>query len=169
MDFKIFLVTLVLMLVSGINANHTIPLKPEMKFHQLSDESLYMIIKLYGIKFPEIVYSQAVLESSQFNSELFVRTKNLFGMKQPNYRETTSLGKSNDGYAQYDHWMMSVRDYHFWQKNNMNESVDSRDEYFKLLSRQYAEDRKYIVKLKNIIKNNNNSFKYWNNKDFVEK
>lgn len=159
MDFKIILVTLVLMIVTGINANHAVPVSLEMKYNKVDDESLYRIIKLYGIKFPEIVFSQAILESSDFDSELFNRTKNLFGMKQPNYRETTSLGRSKDGYAQYNHWILSVKDYQLWQKNNMNESICTREQYFRLLSKNYAEDRRYVLKLKDIIKRNKIFFK----------
>lgn len=158
MDFKICLITLVLIIVGGVKANNFVKTYTGIHHDKLNSESLYKIILLYDIKFPEVVYAQAVLESSQFNSELFLRTNNLFGMKYPNVRRTTSSGKSEDGYAEYHHWTSSVIDYHLWQKNNMKEHINSQSEYFRLLSRNYAEDKKYVNKLKNIIDRNNNFF-----------
>lgn len=158
MNFKIFLVTLVLMLVTAINANNSLITNEPLVYDELDEEKLYLIIKLYDIKFPEIVFAQAILESSRFNSELFSRTKNLFGMKYPRVRETTSLGKSSDNYAIYHHWYMSVSDYRLWQKSNMNDNVDTESDYFRLLSNNYAEDRKYITKIKKVMKDYNNLF-----------
>lgn len=157
MNFKIFLITLVLMVVGGIKANNfTVNYKEH--YDELTSKSLYQVILLYNIEFPEVVYAQAVLESSEFNSELFLRTNNLFGMKYPNVRKTTSSGKSKDGYAEYQHWISSVTDYQLWQKTNMKENVYSQSEYFNLLSRNYAEDKKYVSKLKNIISRNSDFF-----------
>lgn len=150
--------TLVMMIVGIVKANNFTEIKHKEEFNELNLESLYNKILSCNIKFPKIVFAQAVLESSQFNSELFLRTNNLFGMKYPNVRKTTSIGESNDGYAKYDHWVSSVTDYQLWQKNNMSKDVNSQSEYFDLLSRNYAEDRKYINKLKNIISRNNDFF-----------
>lgn len=158
MDFKIILITLVLMIVGGIKANNFTNTNYKKQYEELSSESLYDILLFYDIKFPEVVFAQAILESSQFNSELFLRTNNLFGMKYPNVRKTTSIGKSKDGYAKYQHWIYSVTDYHLWQKNNIGKNIETQSEYFDLLSRNYAEDRKYIHKLKDIINRNDNFF-----------
>lgn len=158
MNFKIFLVTLVLMLVTAINANNSLIIYRPTVLHELNEEKLYLIIKLYNIKFPDIVFAQAILESSRFNSELFSRTKNLFGMKYPRVRKTTSLRKSSDNYAVYDHWFMSVNDYQLWQKSNMRDNIYSESDYFRLLSNNYAEDRKYVTKIKKIMKDYNNFF-----------
>ena len=49
----------------------------------ITKENLYEQIMKYGIKFPDVVFAQAVLESGQFTSKLFKSANNLFGMKIP--------------------------------------------------------------------------------------
>ena len=67
-----------------------------------------------NIKFPHIVYAQAVLETGNFNSKIFTANHNLFGMKQARVRATTNLG-SELGHAMYGHWRESVVDYALFQ------------------------------------------------------
>lgn len=99
----------------------------------------YLMISLLNkkVKFPEIVYTQAVLETENFTSELCNKHHNLFGLYNSKKQEF----------------------YHF---NNWEESIDAyinyiqykyKDgDYFKFLdSIGYAEDPNYIKKLKIIL------------------
>ena len=55
---------------------------------------LYTEILKSDIIYPDIVFAQAILETGEFTSEIFHLNRNLFGMKFPRIRKTTSLGKS---------------------------------------------------------------------------
>lgn len=134
--------------------NNLIP-KYDLENNSITNELLYFKIKTSGILFPEVVYSQALIESGNFSSEVFVCTNNLFGMKQPKVRDTYSLGKSNLGYASYFSWKSSVDDYKLWQDRALrNKTLKTQKEYLEYLGRVYAEDKQYIMKLQKIIHTN---------------
>lgn len=113
----------------------------------ISDSLLYNEIKRIGIKFPEIVFKQALLETGYFKSKLFRHNNNLFGMKHPRNRITISRGNLN-GYAYYSSWKESVIDYGLWQRYNFTDGTEV--DYYNLLKNVYAEDNKYIYKLRNL-------------------
>ena len=113
---------------------------------------LYEQIIKAGVKFPEIVFAQAVLESAHFKSPLFERGNNLFGMQYPKKRETTAISSTN-GYSRYENWHESVYDYKLWQDFLFDKRGElTQDEYFAYLNMWYAEDKKYVAKVKNKIK-----------------
>ena len=113
---------------------------------------LYEQIVASGVKFPEIVFAQAVLESGHFTSSLFERANNLFGMKLPRKRETTAIGSTN-GYSKYENWHQSVYDYKLWQEFLFDRRGElSKAEYYAYLDKWYAEDKLYVSKIKNKIK-----------------
>ena len=102
------------------------------------------------IEHPQIVFSQAVLETGNFTSELFLCGHNLFGMRLARVRETTAIGQW-DHHAKYEHWYDSIKDYRLWQEWYSN-SGKSLNEYFSFLQDiNYATDKNYINKLKSII------------------
>jgi len=74
---------------------------------------LYQYLLLSEVKQPEIVFAQAILESAHFNSKLFLKYKNLFGMKESS--RMFSIGENSLGYASYGHWTEAVKDYKAWQ------------------------------------------------------
>lgn len=114
---------------------------------------LYTEILKTDIKFPDIVFAQAVLESGNFTSDVFLENKNLFGMKFPNRRQTLSVGKSDSGYAIYNKWKDSVYDYQLWQEFSIGCKEEMTiNQYYTLLSRVYAEDRNYVNKIKDVLK-----------------
>lgn len=117
---------------------------PEISYHEV-----YYSIVQNDIKFPEIVFAQTLIETGYFTSDLLYSENNLFGMKYPRIRKTTSSGKSKGGYASYNVWTDSVEDYYLWQKSVLkNKNIDSEEDYLKLLGRIYAEDKKYVDKIK---------------------
>lgn len=118
-----------------------------------SEKEFVLFLKEINIKYPHIVYAQALVESSHFSSDIFKYNHNLFGMKQPRVRCTLAKGTKRN-HAYFDHWTESVIDYALYQSAYMR-NIKSEEDYFAHLSRTYAEDPQYISKLKSIISNNN--------------
>jgi flagellum-specific peptidoglycan hydrolase FlgJ len=125
----------------------------------ITKESLYEQIKKYGIKFPDVVFAQAILESGQFTSMLFKSANNLFGMKIPTKRESSANGKTKSGYSSYEDWNFSVYDYFLWQDYMLRNKGDlTKNQYLALLGKVYAEDPQYVNKLKRRISEYNHIF-----------
>lgn len=83
-----------------------------------------------------IVLAQARLESGNFKSDFYRQTNNLFGLKK---------GKK---YATYKTWRDSIKDYKLRISSRYNGGS-----YYKFLQRiGYASDKKYIYKVKKIVK-----------------
>lgn len=102
-----------------------------------------------NVKFPDIVYAQARLETNGFKSRIFRENNNLFGMKQSTRRSSTNKGEQF-GHAYYDNWRESVLDYALWQCRYLS-TVDTRSEYLHYLKTTYAEDPNYYNKLIKIL------------------
>lgn len=118
----------------------------------ITHELLYEQITEKNIKFPEVVFAQAVLESGHFKAPIFTTKNNLFGMKVPKKRETTAINKGKKGYAKYHSWDSSVDDYLLWQEFTLkNKSQLTKSQYLSLLGKIYAKDKKYISSLKRVI------------------
>lgn len=114
-------------------------------------DTVMQLIYENGIEHPDIVYAQILLETGHFSSELFKNANNLFGMKQAKVRETTNIGEYKN-HAKYASIYDSVKDYKLWQQTYA--SGMNRSEYLSYLNRVYAEDAKYVNKLKRIIRQN---------------
>jgi len=128
--------------------NDTILVSDSIDF---SKKELKKYIKHLNLKHPDIVYAQAVLETGNFKSKLFVNNNNLFGFKEPKVRSNTARG-SVSGYAYYSSWRQSVIDYALYQSSYIRKL--NREAYFDYLDKNYAEDPNYSKKLKEIIKRN---------------
>lgn len=102
-----------------------------------------------GVKYVDVALAQAILESDNFKSGRFKRDHNIFGMKHPKKRKTTSIG-GNSGWAKYKNWKDSCRDYLFWQQ--MHSKADTRTKYLSLLGVKYCPDKGYVNKVKTIMK-----------------
>ncbi len=112
------------------------------------------------IKHPQIVYTQAILETGAFQSKIFKENNNLFGMRyihdckcsitRNGTRITTALG-SRYKHAFYSSWQQSVDDYLHWQSMFKRTPIETRKQYFDLLHKRYAEDKRYVAVLKKII------------------
>lgn len=111
-------------------------------FHSKSpQEGLMEALIYYDVKYPHIVYAQALIETGNFKSDLCLRDNNLFG-----------LYNSNRGrYHRFDHWTESVIAY----KDFIQRRYKPPEDYYKFLQRiGYAEDPYYISKLKKVVNNN---------------
>jgi uncharacterized FlgJ-related protein len=118
---------------------------------QLNKANLWTTIQESGIKYPDIVYAQAILESGALKSKLVRINKNLFGMRKPTKRKTTAIGKKSK-YAVYINWQASVQDYKLWQDYLFRKKKMNRAEYISYLQKRYSETPNYMSRVKKIIK-----------------
>lgn len=118
----------------------------------VTKEGLYEQIIKHGIKFPDIVFAQALLESGEFTSKLFKSANNLFGMKVPSKRESARIGSTPSGYSRYEDWSLSIYDYSLWQEYILKNKGDlTKNQYLALLGKVYASDKRYVSSLKRVI------------------
>ena len=117
----------------------------------LTKENLWLTIKSMDIKYPEIVFAQAILETGHFKSSNLKSSNNLFGMMMPNVRETVAIKKNERGFAVYETWMHSVQDYKLYQDYTMRKKNMTRSQYLSFIDRKYSESRGYAKKLRSII------------------
>jgi len=102
-----------------------------------------------GVYAPEIVFTQAKLETGNFSSDLFVNGCNLFGMRYPAVRDTYATGVYKY-HASYNTWVSSVKDIVLWQDWYIEKGFDLSN-YLVFLQRVgYAKDKQYITKLKDM-------------------
>ena len=118
-----------------------------------SEDEMISLMKEWNIKFPHIVMAQSMLETNQFTSAIFMENHNLFGMKEAAQRIHLAKG-TNRNHAYYDSWVESLLDYAFYQSHYLSK-IRTESQYFDYLSKHYAEDSKYVDKLKRVIKENN--------------
>lgn len=114
-----------------------------------SEYSALRIMNQIGIAYPDIALAQARLETGHFTSKIFRENKNMFGMKLPRIRRTTAIGEQNN-HAKYTTWIESLVDYKLWQSEVLKKANTKR-KYLKYLSENYAQDKDYIHKLKQML------------------
>lgn len=108
-------------------------------FHkQPAKDGLKAALIHYEVKFPEIVYAQAVLETGHFKSEGCLKHHNLFGLYNSEAKR----------HHRFNHWTESVVAYKEWIQRRYKPPED----YYEFLKRiHYARDPEYIKKLKKIV------------------
>jgi uncharacterized FlgJ-related protein len=102
-----------------------------------------------NVKFPHIIYAQAKMETANFSSNLFKNHNNLFGMKPAMQRPKTYSYTTDSGFAGYKNWKQSVMDYVLLQVSYMKD-LKTEDEYYKYLSKNYADTDYYAKKVKEL-------------------
>lgn len=137
-------------LFTGIKSDTTVTVT-DLK---LNKENLWQTIQESGIKYPDIAYAQALLESGDLKSRLVRTNKNLFGMRKPTVRKTTAVG-INSKYAIYAHWTHSVHDYKLWQEYLFRKKTLSRAEYIAYIQRKYSETSDYMSRVRRVLKKEN--------------
>lgn len=106
-----------------------------------NDTSVLKCIIYYNLLYPNIVSAQAKLESGHYRSNLALKHNNLFGIYDNKHKR----------YAHFNHWTQSVLAYKHWVQYKYSPFKDSS--YYEFILRiNYAEDQKYINKLKQIVK-----------------
>lgn len=135
----------------------------EMEFTPIN---VYNYIKKVGIKFPDVVFSQSILETGHFSSDVFAQNHNLFGMREAKVRPTVATG-TNLNHATYDNWMKSIDDYKLWQDYVLKgKKINSNEGYLNFLDNYgYAEAGNYKRTVKKMMKNYAPKYKesneYW--------
>lgn len=110
-------------------------------FSKSPQEGIMEALEYYGVKHPQIVYAQAILETGHFKSDLCLNGNNLFGL----------YNSKKYKYYTFDHWKDCIIAY----KEMIQYKYKDGDDYYKFLSDiGYAEDSKYIDKLKEIVNQN---------------
>lgn len=103
----------------------------------LNKANLLNELKVQGVKFPEIVLAQAILETGHFKSYICRNNNNLFGLK------------SGNTYMKFTHWTESVAAY---KEYIQNWKKPPKDYYKYLKDLGYAKDPEYTKKLKEIVR-----------------
>lgn len=114
-----------------------------------SELNVYKQLVRVGVAYPDVVLAQAKIETGNFTSKIFRENNNMFGMKLPERRQTTAVGESRN-HAKYTDWIQSIKDYKLWQDEMIHKAPTKRA-YLAYLKRNYAEDKNYIKKIKQII------------------
>lgn len=116
---------------SEIMEKDVILLYQEAENTSFSNKKFYEYLKEVNVKFPELVFAQAMKESG-FKSPLWKNNRNPFGMKEANKRPNKQNG-TQDGYAYYDTWKDAVIDYAFYQSYVGLSKLKTQEEYLAYL------------------------------------
>lgn len=114
-----------------------LPEHPYYLLEDVSEEVLYKTLVHYEFPEPSIITAQAVLETGGFKSRLCSNNNNLFGLYNSKKLE----------YYKFDSWISCIFAY---KKYILNKYKDGEDYYEFLHKIGYAEDPKYIDKVKSI-------------------
>lgn len=121
------------------SVEHEYIVKP-IKELDLTKENFFLVCKIYDIKFPEIVYAQARLESGNFKSKLFQTKNNFLGLYNSKIKD----------FYEFDHWtdcLLGYRDLLQFKYTG----DDNQETYYKFLKDlPYAMDPEYIKKVRKI-------------------
>lgn len=124
--------------------------QPISELAPFSEQALKEMIDDLNIRFPHIVFAQAVLETGHFSSPIFLNNNNLFGMKEARVRQNVASG-TQMGHACYNTWQESVVDYALYQARYLSHIKTERD-YLDYLNNHYAEAQNYHNALDLLIK-----------------
>lgn len=133
------IVLIILGFSSGVKVNNIvekIPVILKPKEPECNSENIKAFITKLNLKFPKIVYQQAICESANFQSPAFKQLNNLMGMENAKVRPTvgTDVGTR---WAKYDNWKQSLIDYALWQ-TYMAKDIDTEEDYYYFLDEIYC-------------------------------
>lgn len=105
---------------------------------ELNIENLARVLEQYHVKYPKIVIAQSLLETGYYTSRVCWECKNLFGLRRP----------SDGSYYKFDRWEDSVKAYRDYVQYKYKGG-----DYLQFLNRiGYAEDKSYVLKVRQIAK-----------------
>jgi uncharacterized FlgJ-related protein len=136
-------------------SNNVVNLSQEEKlivireYNGFSESKLIEKIDQLNFRYPHIILAQAKLESGHFKSTIFLENNNMFGMKEAKLRANLAKG-TNRNHAYYATWQESVIDYALYYSTYLSD-IKTEGEYFEYLKQNYAEDKTYVQRLKQII------------------
>ena len=117
---------------------------------KFSEEKLILFLKELNVKFPEIIYAQARLESNSFQSSVFIENTNMFGMRESNFRPNLQIGLQNT-YGVYHSWRQCVEDYVMFYCCYLRE-LKTKEQYYDYIEKHYSETPGYSERVRNIEK-----------------
>jgi uncharacterized FlgJ-related protein len=120
------------------------------EYNEFSENKLIDKIAELNFRYPHIILAQAKLESGHFKSTIFLENNNMFGMKEAKLRANLAKG-TNRNHAYYDTWQDCILDYALYYSTYLSD-IKTEGEYFEYLRQNYAEDKTYVQRLKQIIK-----------------
>lgn len=127
--------------LSEVKVIHVVKDKQVSFLSKSPKEGLMEALEYYDIKYPHIVYAQAILETGDFTSNLCINHHNLFGLYDSRKLQ----------YYTFNHWTESVEAYVKFVQYKYKPPND----YYEFLNKiGYAEDSNYISKLKEIVNKN---------------
>lgn len=112
--------------------NKIVYVQVEEKF---SPEKLKEYILELNLKFPEVIFAQARLESANFTSRAFREQNNMFGLHVAKQRPTLAK-KGKGALAHYNSWKDCVVDYAFLVADRMRK-IKTRSQYLEYLDKNY--------------------------------
>ena len=130
----------------------------DIKTSECTPENVYIAIKQLGIKHPDVVFAQFLLESNNLSSKLVTSNNNLMGMRLAKKRETTAI-ESKSGYASYASWYSCVADYLFYQINITKNKNLTKNQYINLIGRLYSQTSDYKSRIVRVLKENKSFIK----------
>ena len=110
---------------------------------ELNKENFFLVCKIYDIKFPEIVYAQARLESGNFKSKLFQTKNNFLGLYNSKIKD----------FYEFEHWTDCLLGYRDLLQFKYNGDEHYETYYTFLKELPYAMDPEYIQKVRKIAGN----------------
>lgn len=111
----------------------------QLTYLDLNQENFYLACELLGVHHPDIVYAQALLESGRFESRLFKECSNMLGL----------YNARKDEFFSFEHWTDCLIAY----RDMVQYKYTDGDYYDFLRDLPYAEDAKYIHKIKWLVNN----------------
>lgn len=123
---------------------------------EFSEENLIKVINDSEIKYKDIFLAQIMKETANYTSDIFINAHNLCGMRLPETRKTLAIG-SYKGYAYYETWINSVRDYYLWQLPVVQKHK-TKSAFMNYIGRVYAKDSTYLESIKAILHKNKGFF-----------
>lgn len=140
-----------------ITENDVVLLYMDSENNSFSKRNFYEYLKKINIKFPELVFAQAMKESG-FKSQIWKDNHNPFGMKEANKRPNKQNGVQH-GHASYDTWKDACIDYAFYQSYVGLSKVKTESDYLQCLKEmnyfdtEHPGNESYLSDLRNIADN----------------
>ena len=105
-------------------------------------ERVFSFIKEVGIKYPEVVYAQALIESGHFTHKNYREKNNIFGMKKAGSRTTLGVKKPGSDFVYFKSVEECILDYKLYQMQFIHK-IKSKEHYLNKLSTRYCKDEGY--------------------------
>ena len=162
--YSILILAIAILIVTSNNAGNdlnaidnirTIDSPTQTNVDTFTVEKFKKLLISLNVKYPDIVFAQAKIESGNFKSKIFRENHNLFGMKEAKQRAHTAIG-TQYSHAIYSNWRQSVIDYTIYQSCYLRKF--NRSEYIDYLGRNYAQDKNYVTKVVAIAKQSKKYF-----------